>query len=106
MPDASDWRKLRQSKNRLRIGELELRWIVPSPDGTSRVGVAVRKKNGSAPLRNRIRRQLRELVRTQRSTIGSAWILWSFAPKPVLSPTAMVRDQALLSLQQAGLLPP
>lgn len=90
----------------MRIGELELRWIAPSPDGASRVGVAVRKKNGSAPLRNRIRRQLRELVRTQRAQLGSAWILWSFAPKPVQSPTAMVRDQAIQSLQQAGLLPP
>lgn len=37
---------------------------VPGPDGPARVGFTVTRKNGNAVMRNRIRRRLREAVRT------------------------------------------
>jgi len=70
------------------------------------MAVSVRKKNGSAPLRNRIRRQLREIVRTHREALGEVWIQWSFPPRRLESPTRLVRQHALDSLVQAQLVQP
>jgi hypothetical protein len=70
------------------------------------MAVSVRKKNGSAPLRNRIRRQLREVVRHHRDALGKVWIQWSFPPRRLESPTSLVRQHALDSLVQANLVQP
>jgi hypothetical protein len=67
------------------------------------MAVSVRKKNGSAPLRNRIRRQLREVVRNHKDALGQVWIQWSFQPRRLESTTRVVRQHALDSLIQAHL---
>ena len=89
----------------MRIGELELRWISPAPDGALRLAVSLRKKNGSAPLRNRIRRQLREIVRLKREDLGAVWLQWSFPPRRLEAPTSLIRQNAQTALSQAGLVP-
>lgn len=38
--------------------------MIPGPDAPARVGFTVTRKNGNAVVRNRIRRRLREAVRT------------------------------------------
>lgn len=106
LPDADAWKLLRQTRSCIRIGELELRWVSPAPDGALRMAVTVRKKNGSAPLRNRIRRQLRELVRHRREELGGVWIRWSFPPRRLEAPTRIVRQNAMQSLIQAKLVKP
>jgi len=106
LPDPSAWGLLRKSRSRVRIGELELRWISPAPDGALRLAVSVRKKNGSAPLRNRIRRQLREIVRLRKDDLGAVWLQWSFPPRRLEAPTAKIRQDALDSLGRAGLVTP
>ena len=83
-----------------------MRWVCPAPDGALRMAVTVRKKNGSAPLRNRIRRQLRELVRHRKEELGGVWIRWSFPPRRLESPTRTVRQHAMQSLIQAKLVKP
>jgi hypothetical protein len=70
------------------------------------MAVTVRKKNGSAPLRNRLRRQLREVVRQCREELGDVWIRWSFPPRRLVSTTRIVRQNALDSLVQAKLVKP
>jgi len=105
-PDRAAWSLLRQTRSRVRIGELELRWISPAPDGTLRLSVSVRKKNGTSPLRNRIRRQLREIVRIRRAELGSVWLQWSLPPRRLEAPTKLLRENALASLEQAGLVRP
>jgi len=70
------------------------------------MAVTVRKKNGSAPLRNRLRRQLREVVRQCKEELGGVWIRWSFPPRRLVSPTRLLRQNALDSLVQAKLVKP
>lgn len=67
------------------------------------MGITLRRKNGVAPLRNRIRRQLREVVRLLPTPISGVWIQWSFPPRKLVTPTKVIRDQAMQSLIQAGL---
>ncbi len=67
------------------------------------MGVTLRRKNGVAPLRNRIRRQLRELVRLQPAPLQGIWIQWSFPPRKLLAPTRLLRQQAQEALVRAGL---
>lgn len=38
--------------------------MIPGPDAPARVGFTVTRKNGNAVVRNRIKRRLREAVRT------------------------------------------
>lgn len=90
----------------MRIGELDLRWVSPSPDGQFRMGIVLRRKNGAAPLRNRIRRQLREVVRLLPEPMQGVWIQWSFPPRRLESPTSLLRAQARQSLVDAGLAKP
>ncbi len=87
----------------MRLGELELRWISPAPDGEFRMGITLRRKNGAAPLRNRIRRQLREIIRLQPKPLAGIWIQWSFPPRKLVTPTRILREQAMQSLIDAGL---
>lgn len=84
---------------------MELRWIQPAPDGAQRMAVRLRRKNGPAPLRNRIRRILRELHREHAATIGDVWMLWNFPPVRVKMPTRDIRALGAKLLVQAGLLP-
>jgi len=67
------------------------------------MGITLRRKNGVAPLRNRIRRQLREVVRLLPTPLTGVWIQWSFPPRKLVTPTRVIREQALQSLIQAGL---
>jgi hypothetical protein len=67
------------------------------------LAVSVRKRNGTAPLRNRLRRQLRELARSRRDELGAVWLHWSFPPRKLGSPTAELRSAAMELLRRAGL---
>lgn len=68
-----------------------------------RMAVRLRRKNGPAPLRNRIRRILRELLREHASTMPAAWMLWTFPPVRLKTPTRELRPLALRLLKRAGL---
>jgi len=54
-------------------------------------------------LRNRIRRQLREIVRLRREDLGAVWLQWSFPPRRLEAPTSLIRQNAQTALSQAGL---
>lgn len=105
-PDRFAWSRLGRSSKRVREGEMELRWIAPAPDRAQRMAVRLRRKNGPAPLRNRIRRILRELHRTHAIAIGEVWILWTFVPGRLRMPTRDLRETAERLLAKAGLLLP
>lgn len=105
-PDRSAWSRLGRSSKRVREGEMELRWIAPAPDHAQRMAVRLRRKNGPAPLRNRIRRILRELHREHATAIGGIWMLWTFVPGRLRMPTRDLRATAERLLSKAGLLAP
>lgn len=85
---------------------MELRWIAPAPDQAQRMAVRLRRKNGPAPLRNRIRRILRELHRAHAIAIGGVWLLWTFTPGRLRMPTRDLHATAERLLAKAGLLTP
>lgn len=105
-PDRAAWSRLGRSSKRVREGEMELRWVAPAPDQAQRMAVRLRRKNGPAPLRNRIRRILRELHREHAIAIGEIWMLWTFVPGRLRMPTRDLRETAGRLLAKAGLLAP
>jgi ribonuclease P protein component len=58
----------------------------PSPATQSRFLVAVRKKVGSAPIRNRLKRQLREAIRHQKHRLRSSYDICFMITKPPQRP--------------------
>lgn len=68
-----------------------------------RMAVRLRRKNCPAHLRNRIRRILRELLREQSSAMEPAWMLWTFPPVRLKTPTREIRAKGLALLTRAGL---
>lgn len=102
-PDRKAWSRLGRSSSRLREGELELKWIAKAPDGLQHMAVRLKRKVGSAPLRNRVRRILRELHREKASEIGPVWMLWSFPAGRLRMPTREIRFVAEALLVKAGL---
>jgi ribonuclease P protein component len=88
----------------VRDGELELRVLRPAPDGAMRMAVRLRRKNGPAPLRNRIRRILRDVLREHAQAMEPAWMLWTFPPSRLQIPTRDIRSKALDLMHRAGLL--
>lgn len=103
-PDRKSWSRLGRSSSRLREGELELKWIAKAPDGLQHMAVRLKRKVGSAPLRNRIRRVLRELHREKAAEIGAVWMLWSLPSGSLRMPTRAIRPLAEGILVKAGLL--
>lgn len=65
---------------------------------TRRVGVIVGRKFGGAVERNRIKRQLRELVRTRPDTVpvGWDWLLLPRSPVKTWSPVTLTQRVAAL----------
>lgn len=68
------------------------------------MAVRLKRKLGSAPLRNRVRRILRELHREKAAEIGAVWMLWSFPAGRLRMPTSAIRPTAEAVLVKAGLL--
>lgn len=69
-----------------------------------RMAVRLRRKNGPAPLRNRIRRILREVLREQAASMEPVWMLWTFPPIRLQTPTRDIRTKALDLMRRGGLL--
>jgi len=84
------------------------RWLVlkalPSPEARSRIGIAAGKALGSAVLRHKVQRRLREVLRQQ--TLPSGWDLVIIARPPLVEASfAQVTDAMKDILARAHLLP-
>lgn len=67
-----------------------------SSEERSRVGFIIRKSNGSAVFRNRLRRMLREVFRRSiDSFTESVWVLFELPPGPITAPLKKVRESAV-----------
>jgi ribonuclease P protein component len=107
LPSPGSYAELSRKGRRVRhaCGEIELRILAPAPDGQHRMAVRLKRKNGDAPFRNRVRRQLRELLRATRTDMAPAWILWSFPSSRLTRRPRELKDDARSCLLQAGALP-
>jgi len=77
---ASDFERLRREGKRLRSGAI---WCVMISDPTMslpHVAFAIGRVNGSAVKRNRLRRQLREVVRSASGRLGPGLYLIGLTP--------------------------
>lgn len=78
-----DYLRLRAMGARVRVGPLRVQWTA-NGQNTTHLGITVPKFQGLAPLRNRIKRVLREAWRTVRSDFppGLDIVLIVDAPEP------------------------
>jgi ribonuclease P protein component len=104
LPSPKNYTELTRKGRRFKCGEMDLRVMVPAPDGKPRMAVRLKSKNGSAPFRNRVRRQLRELLRATRDSMTPAWILWSFPSARMKRSTKELREDAKSCLTLSGIL--
>jgi ribonuclease P protein component len=104
LPSPRSYTELTRKGRRFKVGEMDLRVLVPAPDGAHRMAVRLKSKNGPAPFRNRVRRQLRELLRAHRTSMPSAWMLWSFPSARMKRSTKELREDAQRCMILSGIL--
>lgn len=100
-----DFERLRAGRS-IRGKILTLRYM-PSPTGVSRLGVQVGKRVGSAVIRNRVKRRLREQFRRIKHRLEEPTdlLLWAF-PESAKASSAVIREDMERLLTQARLLRP
>ncbi len=74
---------------------------LPNRLNHSRFGFSVSKRIGKAVQRNKIKRQMREIVRLRRADIQSGWDLLFVARVPIAQCRYQVIDQAIGDLLRA-----
>ncbi len=100
-----DFKRVRLEGRRVAVGCLLLNWLVPGPAGHARVGVVVSNKLGSAVVRSRARRLLREAFRLhQYDLVGPVDLVLVARPSIVGKKFAEVERDFLAALDKAGLL--
>ncbi len=102
LPSIKSYAELTRQGKRFRTPEIELKILVPAPDGQHRMVVRLKRKNGTAPFRNRVRRQLRELLRATRNDMAPAWLLWSFPTAELKRRPREIREDARQCLIDSG----
>ena len=73
--DRTVFARFRRDGRRARVGSLWMSVIADPAASPPRVGFAVGRSVGSAPLRNRVRRRLRALARTHGDALSPGWYL-------------------------------
>ena len=100
-----DFARLRLQGERLVQGCLIANWNKLPEGGTSRLGVVTSRKVGSAVIRNRARRLLRESFRLHQHEFGQPLELILVArPSIANRPFSSVEKDFLATLRKAGLL--
>jgi ribonuclease P protein component len=100
-----DFARARQEGGRLASGCLIANWLRRPPEAASRLGVISARKLGSAVVRNRARRLLRESYRLHQQDLAQPIDLVLIArPSIVGKPFAEVEKDFLTTLRKAGLL--
>ena len=73
--DRAVFARFRRDGRRARVGSLWMSVIADPAASPPRVGFAVGRSVGSAPVRNRVRRRLRALARLHADTLSPGWYL-------------------------------
>jgi ribonuclease P protein component len=89
------YRRVKTEGNVLRKFPLSMRTLQADDIQDSRIGFVIRKRTGNAPLRNAMRRVLRELFRRRSETFARpAWVVFDVAEKASGTPRADFRGKA------------
>ena len=104
---SAEFAQMRQSGRRMVRGSLIANWAVLPPGSPSRVGVITSRKIGSAVVRNRARRLMREVFRLHQHELQKPATIILVARNSIAGQSlAGVERDYLTVLRQAGLLPP
>ena len=97
---ADSFRSLYRTGHRREVPGLRFFWM-PSPDGSTRAATVIRKKVAKrAVTRNRVRRTMRELVRSEMANIPApCWMLFDVQSVPEEG-LAALRAEAAKSLEE------
>ncbi len=100
-----DFTRVRQQGQRLAHGCLAANWLVLPPGSTSRLGVVTSSRIGSAVVRSRARRLMRESFRLHQHELSGAVDLVLIARNSIVGRSfAAVEKDFLTTLRKAGLL--
>ncbi len=105
LTQASDIARVRAEGKRIRTSLLEVR-VTASPRGIPRVAVVVGKHGHGSVDRNRLKRQVRELVRTRvLAGLGPTDSVWRTAPTAYGATFADLESQVLSLARSLGAIP-
>ncbi len=87
------------------VDSMSVMYVLPNEEKTVKIGFAVGKKMGSAVVRNRVKRMMREVFRHRRSELrDSVQIIW-VARKKLIEADIYTYDRIFMRLaKRAGLL--
>lgn len=105
LTQASDIARVRAEGKRIRTSLLEVR-VVASPRGIPRVAVVVGKHGHGSVERNRLKRRMRDLVRTRvLAGLGATDSVWRSAPAAYGASFAELEQQVLSLARSLGAIP-
>ena len=99
--------RFRRDGRRARVGSLWMTVITDPQAVPPRVAYAVGRSVGSAPMRNRVRRRLRSLVRARAHELAPGWyLIGADAPMLRLTFSQLEEDFLAAALESGGLTGP
>lgn len=97
------YKRVFESGRALRSAPLTVRFAPPAPDDRTRVGFIIRKQVGNAPLRNAIRRVLRQcFLDALPSLPEGTWVVFDVPARPARARRAEMRSEAARLLAEVG----
>jgi ribonuclease P protein component len=94
-----------KKEGRVERGKFVMIGALPAPDNGARAGFVTSKRVGSAVLRNRVRRRLREIVRKHQHALRpSFWIVTIARPAAARVPHRELEDEWLRLARRASIL--
>ena len=86
---------------------LVLGYLTGQGDGPFRAGIVTAKRIGAAVTRNRVRRRIRDVVRTNQDCVcNGVWVVAIARPSAASASHTMLRDEWLRLVQRASILAP
>jgi ribonuclease P protein component len=101
---AGEFQKLKRKGVSFR-GNFMVLSVLAMPESVFRIGIITSRRVGNAVTRNRVRRRLREIVRTDRAVAGSGyWCVLIVRQRATTATFAQLRDEWRFLARRAGLL--
>jgi ribonuclease P protein component len=107
LTQASEYERVKASGNSLHGRLMVLGILIVEGDMPFRSGIVTSRKIGDATVRNRLRRRMRDMIRTEQQRVrGGLWLVM-IARRPAANASyAMLKDEWLRLAERASILAP